>query len=61
MVLQLPSQHQLQNEAGIVDVVVLSVVRILAATLIATSINIFNEKNIYKKGLLDAIENRILD
>ena len=44
MVLQLPSQDQLQNEAGIVDVVVLSVVRILVGSLIATSINIINEK-----------------
>ena len=46
MVLQLPSQDQLQNEAGIVDVVVLSVVRILAGSLIATSIKIFIQKNI---------------
>ena len=46
MVLQLPSQDQLQNEAGIVDVVVLSVVRILVGSLIATSIKIFIQKNI---------------
>ena len=46
VVLQLPSQDQLQNEAGIVDVVVLSVVRILVGSLIATSIKIFNQKNI---------------
>ena len=46
MVLQLPSQDQLQNEAGIVDVVVLSVIRILVGSLIATSIKIFNQKNI---------------
>ena len=46
MVLQLPSQDQLQNEAGIVDVVVLSVVRILVGSLIAISIKIFNQKNI---------------
>ena len=44
VILELPPQHQLQYEAGIVDIVVGSVVRILAAPLIATPINIFNKK-----------------